>query len=676
MVRKGMRLQDTIGAVQIDRQTAVKLGIFAGVTVVAGAQYYFGLGENATGLVGTALFLAGAAAHATTGHFGVNVIEFLGKWLGGKDPARRQQNRDLQRLIGEAIARILERASGGAPGGKAGANYLKHAAAAFRDNWMEFELTGIESAVGENSLPDYFTGDDAGIKRSPVLETSEWIELLEGVAGQATFKWSEQALKFSAEELKGNFAPELWEAAKDAWMTDDPAWPALTLRLLSLILGTARDAAEASKATAGEIAKLRQELEELRPQIEALKNAIGNSNAMARSTTISGHIQAQKEVVEEIRGYQIGIEEELAGLQRLLDQDLSLAIPLRKWNANEDPPGAVLRAEYAAVPFHHLRENEVRSVMEWARDPAPIGVRLYSGSGGFGKTRFALECCQRLAEGDCFRAGFLRGDASDETCRHLIAESARTQKPLFVVIDYVESVPENLTRLVRAARSTRQSTPVRMLLLTRGVGMWWQKLLHASDGVGDLLSGPATCIVEAKSLAVPPELRQDVFLQASIAFRDCLGLEKSNSEAIDLTAPHFNRFLMIHMCALLDVQGERVPEKNALLDRVIGREVGYLERMIASKFGQIYVDGVDQAVRIFTSLGGASSEEDAISILTAIPYFRSEDYKTLTGISNLLHVAYGGEKWIEPLQPDILQERVTAGVISRWPELFAELAGR
>ena len=280
-----------------------------------------------------------------------------------------------------------------------------------------------------------------------MLETSEWIALVEGVAGQAKFKWSEQALKFSAEELKENFASELWNAAKDAWRTDDPAWPALTLRLLSLILGNARDAAEASKATAGEIAKLRQELNELRPQIEAPERAaIGKSCAISRSRIMSGQIQAQNEIIEEIRGYQIGIEGELAELQRLLDQDLGLAIPLRKWNANEDPPGAVLRAEYAVVPFHHLRENEVRSVMEWARDPAPIGVRLYSGSGGFGKTRFAIECCQRLAEDDCFRAGFLRGDATDETCRHLMAESARTQHPLFVVIDYVESVPENLIK--------------------------------------------------------------------------------------------------------------------------------------------------------------------------------------------------------------------------------------
>ena len=108
----------------------------------------FRAGGELCRLLGTAWFLAGAAAHATTGHFGVNVVEFVGERLGGKDPARRQQNRDLQRLIGEAIARVLERASVGAPGGKAGRNYLKNAAAEFPRQLDAFEPTGTESGLG------------------------------------------------------------------------------------------------------------------------------------------------------------------------------------------------------------------------------------------------------------------------------------------------------------------------------------------------------------------------------------------------------------------------------------------------------------------------------------------------------------------------------------------------
>jgi len=127
---------------QIDRASAIKLGGFAAVATVAGACHYFGLGENVAGLLGTALSLLGSGAHALFGHLGVDLIEKFAEHPDPAERARGAQNRDLHRLMGETIARILEREAERAPGGKFGADYLKRAAVAFRTGWMTVELTG------------------------------------------------------------------------------------------------------------------------------------------------------------------------------------------------------------------------------------------------------------------------------------------------------------------------------------------------------------------------------------------------------------------------------------------------------------------------------------------------------------------------------------------------------
>ena len=58
----------------IARASAIKIATFAGVTGIAGACHYFGLGEHASGLLGTAFALGGSGLHALSGHLGVEAI--------------------------------------------------------------------------------------------------------------------------------------------------------------------------------------------------------------------------------------------------------------------------------------------------------------------------------------------------------------------------------------------------------------------------------------------------------------------------------------------------------------------------------------------------------------------------------------------------------------------------
>jgi len=274
---------------EIRRATAIELASCAGIAAIAGACHYFGLNEL-PGLLGTGLALAGAAAHAGVGHTVVDLVKGVAEGAG-KESARGLENRDLHRLVGKTIARILEREAPSAPGNKYGAAYLTEAAKAFRgDSWMNVELTGPEITVSEPKITAYFAGDVETIHSTRVLEESEWVTLIQKVGGGPTqIDEHLKALKYAAPKLRDGFAFEIWEAAKDAWEKNELAWPALQLRLLGLILAQIG-------GVAGQVAGLGE-------QIAQLRAAIGK--AAAASTAPDAY---QELLVKAIREHQAELD--------------------------------------------------------------------------------------------------------------------------------------------------------------------------------------------------------------------------------------------------------------------------------------------------------------------------------------------------------------------------------
>jgi tetratricopeptide (TPR) repeat protein len=396
---------------QIDRASAIKLGSFAGVTAVAGACHYFGLGEHA-GLLGTVLALAGSGAHALVGHLGVDVVKGITE-RAGKESARGVENRDLHRLIGETIAHILEREEDGAPGGKSGAQYLKQAAAAFRcADWMRVELTGSETAVSEPAALQYFAGDAEAIGKAPVLVHGEWLALVQKVMGAPTqIREYSEALDYAATKLRDHFAFELWEAAKYAWKKSDLAWPALILRLLSLILRHAGEAAINSAATAEQVTKLREE-------ITALRDATGKAAAGAEKNAPDLH----KEILTSaIRDYQDDlninlslIEQHISGLhirhdrhdedlQRVLDELASVKAAL------DNPRVVPVKEPLINLPNTSkqilARDREARELLDALSSDGP-GIVSIAAPPGFGKSAvFALAVRMELSNGNPRGAG-------------------------------------------------------------------------------------------------------------------------------------------------------------------------------------------------------------------------------------------------------------------------------
>jgi hypothetical protein len=276
----------------LDRSTGIKLCSFAGLAAVAWAGRLLGIHEGLEGFLPLTLLLTREGAATLAGHMGAHLIVDAAEKRGKHaiDEVRGKQNRDLHRLIGEAISLTLRKAATGAPGGAAGAAYLNSAADAFREDWMAVELTSDEAAIGEPAAAEFFAGDPEAIKHAPVLTEDQWFGLVQRVAGAVPGTGAlaltpdthaTEALRHAAKELREHFAFELWEVAKRAWGRNDAAWAALILRLLSEILGHARDVTAENAALAETVTKISGQIQALAARVETLLPENSVESAMA-----------------------------------------------------------------------------------------------------------------------------------------------------------------------------------------------------------------------------------------------------------------------------------------------------------------------------------------------------------------------------------------------------------
>ena len=145
---------------------------------------------------------------------------------------------------------------------------------------------------------------------------------------------------------------------------------------------------------------------------------------------------------------------------------LPLRPPVVELTAGEEVSAAtVLRPRHAVVGYVG-REQLLGDLADWCErrtaSRGPAELWFVTGPGGFGKTRLAVEAC-REAEARGWTAGLLPPDASDSQVQALAEWPGR----LLIAVDYAETRPALVGRLVEelAARSPRP--PARILLLVR-----------------------------------------------------------------------------------------------------------------------------------------------------------------------------------------------------------------
>ncbi|MCX4744237.1 tetratricopeptide repeat protein [Kitasatospora sp. NBC_01287] len=216
-------------------------------------------------------------------------------------------------------------------------------------------------------------------------------------------------------------------------------------------------------------------------------------------------------------------------------------------------PSRLLTARHQVVPF--FPRPELESLAGW-RDGAPPGlsVRLLHGEGGRGKTRLAAEFAARSA-----RAGWTVAQArhrSEVASAGGGDESLTVRQPgLVLVVDYAERWPlADLITLVGQHRDAARDR-LRILLLARPAGEWWQRLEHQLVKLDVFETGA----LPLAALPDDPRVRGGIYTSARDSFGAALDLAEPAELGVpeELDDPQFALTLAVHMKALVDVDAAR-----------------------------------------------------------------------------------------------------------------------
>jgi AAA ATPase domain len=209
-------------------------------------------------------------------------------------------------------------------------------------------------------------------------------------------------------------------------------------------------------------------------------------------------------------------------------------------------PAHLLEPGLGVVPFTG-RSNELEALEAWCSVAEGELVRLVTGGGGTGKTRLALQLCRRMAAQGW--RWVLVGEGAEA---HVIQRerSVAPRMPLLVVVDYAEA-RIGLEKLLEAA--IRDAWGVRVLLLARHAGDWWQRLGAAGGEVRGVVAQAGQALMPLAGELDSDLPAAEVVQQAVPAFAGRLGVPSPVAVQVVVSAKASLRVLDLHAAALVAV---------------------------------------------------------------------------------------------------------------------------
>ncbi|OMI84592.1 hypothetical protein BSZ07_38095 [Streptomyces sp. M1013] len=212
-------------------------------------------------------------------------------------------------------------------------------------------------------------------------------------------------------------------------------------------------------------------------------------------------------------------------------------------------PSRLLTARHRVVPF--FPRPELALLESWRDNESPgLSVRLVHAEGGSGKTRLAAEFAERSA-GAGWAVALARHRSEVASAGGGDGSLTVRSPGLVMIVDYAERWPlEDLVTLVRQHRDAARDR-LRILLLSRPTGTWWQGLAHQFAKL-DILDVDA---VRLEALPDDPGVRAGMYTMARDRFAEVFSLADSAGLGTpdQLDDPVFGLTLTVHMRALVDV---------------------------------------------------------------------------------------------------------------------------
>ncbi|MCB5163537.1 hypothetical protein LG634_01565 [Streptomyces bambusae] len=333
-------------------------------------------------------------------------------------------------------------------------------------------------------------------------------------------------------------------------------------------------------------------------------------------------------------------------------------------------PAMLLRAEAEAVPFRG-REEELRLLAGWCAAPEPFSVRVLTGPGGQGKSRLARQLAEGL-RGAGWLTGHLRSNLTDGTGGSPDLGALATRHWLLLVVDYAETRPHLVRRVVEQLRTTRSR--VRLLLLARSDGEWRTDVLGASDPCRTLLR---TAEVQPLLAPGPSDDRPDAFRQAATGLAGLLeqlpavagraaggwpALAAALPPPDDLADERYASPLTLQMTALAGLlQHGPAPVRTASGEpveaAVVDHEAHYWEETAATpafRLGGLRTTSLRRAVAV-AAVCGAVDRAEAEAVVRAVPGLPADRVADVAEWLRALYVPEEGRHW-GSLQPDRVAE--------------------
>jgi hypothetical protein len=229
------------------------------------------------------------------------------------------------------------------------------------------------------------------------------------------------------------------------------------------------------------------------------------------------------------------------------------------------------------------------------------------------------------------------------------------------VVDDADLQVQLSTALLTRLAFQPNRPPLRLLLLVRSQGAWWEQLVIQTDGLAeDYAAQPRS--LEAGALTL--EERKQHRDTAAAVFAAQLPGDHSTAEVPVLTDPVFANPLLVHMNVLLALLGQSVANaaggspRIRVLKQLLRREhKRWTNSLPGAGLADLGNTVVIQAVAVAT-LTSPHTRGDTVELLQAVPDLDKTDPERRGRIADWLHDLYPGEAdHVVPLRPDLLAEQ-------------------
>jgi len=316
-----------------------------------------------------------------------------------------------------------------------------------------------------------------------------------------------------------------------------------------------------------------------------------------------------------------------------------------------------------------IRPEAANNMREWCLNDQTSSVCLVTGAGGVGKTRLALRLEKEIADLGGWLCLWIRAGKEAAAVKAVRGVRRGRHSGVLLIVDYVE-IRSGLDEMLRSAAADA-GPALRMLLLTRQAGDWWQRLEDDRE-IGALATNPKRILLIDLDLSPRIDAAAsdiDLVRQAIPFFASRLKIPFPDPSRVNLTGHHPPaRVLDLHAAALVAVlAAKQQPADTALsvdidyaLRDVLGHERRYWRRRAEALelFQGPQGLSMKKLAQVIAAacLIGASDQDDLRNLLGRVP---GVDSSVMTKLGTWLSELYPpgrGEGYVGSLRPDRLAE--------------------